>query len=314
MSNRINQKLARSSPPPRRAATAVALAVTSMLALPGVGATEIDTGNAELKLRWDNTVKYSAGARLKSASSTLVADSNLDDGDRNFGTGLIQNRVDLLSEIDLSYKSVGARLSGAAWYDSVYRSATDNDSPLTYNAASVRNDRFAPGTAKLHGRKAELLDAFLFAQGDIGGAPATLRVGRHALVYGETLFFGNNGIGKAQQPIDVVKALSVPNTQFKELIRPVGQVSGQIQLRSNLSVGGYYQYRWEASLLPGAGSYFSDVDFVGAGGERNTDRAGYIFQAQQRSERQKFRPGRPAGALDAAGHRPRLGLLCRSLP
>lgn len=240
------------------------------LAATGASASEIDTGNPDLKLRWDNTLKYSNAFRLKDKSAVLVGPphgANFDDGDRNFDKGLISNRFDLLSEVDLTYKNVGARLSGAAWYDSVYNRDTDNDSPFTYNALSVPHTRFTEATRKLHGRKGELLDAFIFANGELAGMPVTIRAGRHALVYGETLFYGMNGIASAQQPIDVVKAQSVPNTQFKELIRPVGQVSGQVQIRPNLSLGAYYQYRWEANRLAGVGSYFNFVDNIGAGVE-----------------------------------------------
>jgi hypothetical protein len=252
--------------PGNKTARALAAAFGALLAAQGAGAAEIETGNPDLKLRWDNTVKYSTAFRLKAQSADVV-DANFDDGDRNFGKGLISNRVDLLSEADLTYKNVGARISGAAWYDSVYNRHTDNDSPFTYNALSVANTEFTDAARRLHGRKAELLDAFVFANGQLGEMPVTVRLGRHALVYGETLFYGANGIAAAQQPIDVVKAQSVPNTQFKELIRPVGQVSGQVQLKSNLSLGAYYQYQWEANRLAAAGSYFSFVDNIGAGVE-----------------------------------------------
>jgi hypothetical protein len=256
---------------PRRHTHRLAVAVAVALAAASdLHAGVIETGNPELKLRWDNTVKYSAAFRLKDPSAGLIdgADAaNLDDGDRNFDKGLISSRVDLLSEFDLTYRNLGARVSAAGWYDSVYHRATDNNSPATYNGLSVDHTRFTEGTRSLHGGTGELLDAFVFAKFNLGDMPGAVRAGRHALVYGETLFFGSNGIANAQQPIDVVKALSVPNTQFKELTRPVGQVSGQLQLRTNLSVGGYYQYKWEPTVLPGSGSYFQTVDFLGDGAE-----------------------------------------------
>ena len=254
----------------RGTARALVVALGALCSAQDAGAGDVDTGNPEVKLRWDNTLKYSAALRLKAQSAELIATPdapNFDDGDRNFGKGLVSNRVDLLSEIDLTYRRVGARVSGAAWYDSVYNRHTDNDSPFTYNALSAPAGEFTDATRTLHGRKAELLDAFVFANGDVAGRPVTVRLGRHALVYGETLFYGANGIAAAQQPIDVVKGQSVPNTPFKELIRPVGQVSGQVQLASNLTVGAYYQYRWEANRLPGIGSYFNMVDNVGTGVE-----------------------------------------------
>lgn len=234
-------------------------------------AAEIDTGNPELKLRWDNSVKYSNGLRLKEASPLLIGTAeaaNQDDGDRSFRRGLISNRFDLLSEMDLSYQGFGVRVSGAAWFDTLYNQANDHDSPATANATSVPYNRFTTATEKLHGRKAELLDAFLFGRADMGDAKWTFRLGQHTVLWGESLFFGANGIAAGQAPIDVIKAVSVPGTQFKELIRPVPQVSGQLQVSPELSFGMYYQFGWEKSRLPAAGSYFSTLDFMGDGAER----------------------------------------------
>lgn len=249
---------------PVAAASAVVLAMSA----PG-RAMELETGNPDLSIRWDNTVKYSTGIRLKDPSPGLVADRNQDDGDRNFKKhGLISNRVDWLTEFDVKYQSVGARVSAAAWYDQVYNGSTDNNSPGTSNAFSVPSSEFPAATRRLHGRKGEILDAFVFGETTVAGRKLTGRLGRHALLYGESLFFGNNGIAAAQAPIDVIKALSVPNSQFKELLLPVEQVSGQVQFSPSLSVGAYYQFAWRKTRLPGVGSYFSTSDVLDEGGER----------------------------------------------
>ncbi|WP_369856690.1 DUF1302 domain-containing protein [Candidatus Thalassolituus haligoni] len=230
-------------------------------------ALEIDSGNPDLTIRWDTNLKYSAMYRLKQASDTLTADLNQDDGDRNFDQGLVSNRVDVLSEIDLTYNNLGVRVSGAGWYDQIYQQDTDNDS-TTGNAASVDQTEFTDDTRDLHGQKAEILDAFLFGRFDMAGAPTIVRVGKHTQVYGETLFFGANGIAAAQGPVDAVKALSVPNTQFKELLMPVNQVSLQTQLNSAWTLGGYYQLSWKKTRLPASGSYFSTIDFLADGAEQ----------------------------------------------
>jgi hypothetical protein len=253
--------------------TAIAAAVIAQLTmLSEAWALEVATGNADVKLRWDNTIKYSAAWRLRDASDVLVsnppASINQDDGDRNFGKGLISNRLDVLSEFDASYRMFGVRLSGAGWYDDVYNKSTDNNSPFTSNAVSVPNDRFTDATRKLHGRKAELLDAFVYGRAQFGETSASVRLGKHSLLWGESLFFGDNGVAGGQAPTDIVKLLSVPNTQFKELIRPTNQVSGQLQISPTVSIGAYYQFGWEKSRLPAAGSYFSRADFLDAGGER----------------------------------------------
>src|SRR3954452_17828770 len=67
---------------------------------------DIDT-KTDLKLRWDNTFKLSTALRVQGRNASLIANNNTDDGDRNFAPGFISNRVDLLSEFDISYKFVG---------------------------------------------------------------------------------------------------------------------------------------------------------------------------------------------------------------
>ncbi|WP_434576946.1 DUF1302 domain-containing protein [Pseudomonas sp. Z5-35] len=227
-------------------------------------AMQMDLGDSDWKLRWDNTIKYSQAWRLQGQDSRLVNaptanglyPSIQSQGDKNFSSGLVSNRLDLFSEMDLSRQNYGLRVSGAAWYDDIYNQDTD----------SSEQTHFLSETRKLHGRDAEILDAFVFVRGDLGeDSQGVARLGRHSLIYGESLFYGGNGIANAQGPTDVVKLLSVPGTQFKEILRPVNQISGQLQINPQLSVGAYYQFEWERSNLPGAGSYLSDADAIGYG-------------------------------------------------
>lgn len=244
-------------------------------------AAEIELANPDWSIRFDNTVKASALYRLHDADPVL-ADStrllvpgvpasafpqalNFNAGDDNFrNRGWVSKRVDLLSEFDAVYRrDFGLRLSGAAWYDQAYGGSTDAIDTLNgqapYNA-------MPDATRKLAGRKAEVLDAFVFGGWELSpGHKLNVRLGQHALVYGETLFFGDNGIARAQGPIDVMKLQSSPNAQFKEIIRPVPQVSGQLQLSPDLSLGAYYQFRWEADRMAPAGSYFNTSNNIWGG-------------------------------------------------
>ncbi|AYC32325.1 DUF1302 domain-containing protein [Pseudomonas cavernae] len=255
----------------RPAPFALSMAAALVLGAPAVQAFQIDTGDSDFSLRWDNTVKYSAAWRVEDQSSKLTEGRvalNQDDGDRNFDKGLISNRLDLLSELDLSYRNIGARLSGAGWYDTVYQDDTDNDDPTRANQRSVAFDEFTDDTRHLHGGDGELLDAFVYWNGELADRALSVRAGRHGLIWGESLFFGANGIAGGMAPVDVVKALSVPNTQFKEITRPINQLSGTYQLTDDLSLGAFYQLEWEETRLPGAGSYFSVSDTIGEGNER----------------------------------------------
>ncbi|MEX2473735.1 DUF1302 domain-containing protein [Marinobacter sp.] len=229
---------------------------------------QFDTGNRDLSVRWDTNLKYTAAFRVKDQEDQLIADPNLDDGDRNFDPGLISNRVDVFTEFDADYKGTGVRVSAAAWYDDIYNQSNDNDSPDTNNSLSVPHNRFTEDTRELHGKDAEIRDAFVYGDFNITDTMwGAVRLGQHSVVYGESLFYGNNGVAAAQQPIDAIRALSVPNSQFKEVALPVNQVSADFQLAPNFSVGGYYQFEWERTRIPSAGSYFSPADLLDAGGE-----------------------------------------------
>ncbi|MBI5594299.1 MAG: DUF1302 domain-containing protein [Deltaproteobacteria bacterium] len=223
--------------------------------------------DSDTKVQWDNTIKYSAGYRLNSQDAGLTNDINTDDGNRDFNRGFISNRLDLYSEMDVTHRNFGLRVSGAGWVDSAYLGNNDNDSPGTFNGTGS-NNQFADDTKKLQGLKAELMDAFVFGSGQIASNPASFRLGRHTLLWGETLYFATNGIAYGQAPLDFVKALGVPGTQAKELFMPVAQFSGQVQLVKDLTLAAYWQGEWRRSRVPASGSYFSDVDIFDAGGER----------------------------------------------
>ena len=251
------------------------LASCAMLAIPiSAEAAGIDVGNSDWDVRWDNTVKYSNAFRVSGQDSTVAGisspnNSNAVQGDRNFKLGLISNRVDLLSEFDAVFQNnTGFRISGAAWYDSVYNQKTDNtDVTATGNSTGPANN-FPGATSIIHGKDIELLDALVTHKFDMAADQSlSVKVGRFSQLYGETLFMGGNGIAVAQGPVDIIKAVSVPNSQFKEIMLPVGQFALNWEAGNGLNIGSYYQFEYRKDRLPGVGSYFSDSSIFGSGVE-----------------------------------------------
>jgi hypothetical protein len=219
-------------------------------------------------VRWDNTIRYTAAVRLFGQNASLISNPNSDDGDRNFAAGLISDRVDLLSELDISDGNFGFDASAAAWYDTVYHQANHNNWPSTFNPYSVPHNEFTSATQRLDGEDVDLLNAFIHGEFDAGNIPVTFRIGRHSLLWGESLFFADNGIAAGQAPIDAIKAASQPDAQAKEVFLPVAQASITVQPTPNTAISAYYQFEWRRTRLPGSGSYFSDADYLDAGGER----------------------------------------------
>jgi hypothetical protein len=262
---------------PRKFLVLIGAVILSLSATSSVRAFQIDTGNDDLTLRWDTTLKYGAMFRVAKQNPLLINGSNInaDDGDRNFSRGLVSNRGDILSEADISYKAgdlgtFGGRVSGAAWYDRSYNTSTDyNGLASGFNPTSVPPGEFPNGTRMIMGRDAELLDGFVFGSGNIGdGGGWSIRAGRHTVLWGESLIFAGNGVAAGQAPIDAAKATSSPGILAKELYMPVNQVSATFAPFRKLNLMAYYQLEWRRTRVPGAGSYFSSADMLDNGGER----------------------------------------------
>ena len=117
--------------------TVLGMAVAAALALPQIAAAyDFDTGNENISFRWDNTLRVNLQDRTAGQNKDMMANPNFDDGDRNFDTGTIFTRFDILSEMDFVWKqdwgSLGARVSAAGWWNPAYQSL-DNYSLQTAN-------------------------------------------------------------------------------------------------------------------------------------------------------------------------------------
>ena len=254
----------------RTAVTTLTAALASGSAL----AFEFDTGNPDVSIRWDNTVRFTSGVRVEGRNNLIGNSAISDEGTYSFDRGdFVANRFDLLSELDFVYKQrYGFRVSAAAWWDPAYDGTSkSNPNPPLVNIPSYVNHQYTPYTSRFYeGPSGEILDAFVFGKWDLGTVPTTLKVGRQSLYWGESLFLGGNlnGIAYAQNPLDLQKAFATPGAEAKELFRPLGQISATAQLTDTFSVGAQYFWQWQAFRYPEGGTYTGPVDFVFNGPER----------------------------------------------
>ncbi len=254
---------------------ALRAAIASLGAIAGsAGAFEINTGNPDLELRWDNSVRYNLGARVQSQDSAILGNANADDGDRNFKNGsIVTSRLDVLSEFDIVWrKNYGARVSAAGWWDPAYNNL-DDTSNATANTLqngipvagllSPYSKRYAKGVS------GEWLDAFVFANFDVAGVPVQVKAGQHTVYWGESLLLGGvvHGVAYSQNSVDLWKGLATPGSEAKELFRPRGGLTIQAQPASELSVVGQWFYNWQAVRLPESGTYLSPTDMLQFGGD-----------------------------------------------
>jgi hypothetical protein len=247
----------------------------TILAPGGAKAFDMYTGTyagQNLQITLDTTVEYSTFYRVNDPSAVLTNNPNTDDGDRDFRHGIVANEFEAVPVFDLKYGQYGVHVSGQFYLNTSYLQKSQNNSPSTYNPYTTASNRdFTSATRNINGQNAMLLDAFAYGSRSFGADNAqqiTVKFGRQTLLWGQSLFFSNNGIAAGQAPIDLITAQSLPNAETQQIVLPVGQAVVTYQPNEILTFQAYYQFEWEHDVFQGVGSYFSAGDFLDKGGER----------------------------------------------
>ena len=232
---------------------------------------EFDTGNSDLAVRFDNTLKLNYAQRVESANSTLSGSWNNNDGDRNFRSGSpVSERVDVLSELDVVYKQkTGFRLSSNTWYNHAYDDIGGNNASTNQISNGKPDSGHLSGYADRYynGPSAELLDAFVFTSAEIGDQSLlSFRLGKTTQYWGESVLSFAHGNSFGQSGIDIGKALTGPGTEAKELFIPRSQLSTSFTLNPQLTLAAQYFLDWNNARLPESGTYLGFNDSIQSGG------------------------------------------------
>lgn len=239
------------------------LTLALLLCLAGPAAAfQFTLGEVDASL--DTTISYGLNWRVAERDKSIIGIANGgtaygvngDDGNLNYDDDDYFSKVfKITSDLELKYKDYGVFLRGTAFRDFVNAGGNGGErTEITDNDA-----------LDLVGEDAELLDAYLWWNFELGGMPGTLRVGDQVLSWGESTFI-QNGINVIN-PVDVSK-LRLPGSELKEALTPVGMVSASLAVNELVSFEGFYQYDWEATKIDPPGSYWSTNDFAGYGGDR----------------------------------------------
>jgi hypothetical protein len=253
------------------------LAAASVATMPAQ-AFKFDTPD-DWSIRWDNTVKGNLMMRVQNQDPSIYdprrADPSLaanlaDDATYSVDKGnFVSQRADLLSELDVIWKDkLGFRISGAGWYDFAYDGSNDapssgptkafpafDSTAVNITAAPYELNDYAKD---YHYRGGELLDAFVFANFNIGDVYANVRVGRHTLVWGQSLLAVGtvHGFAGSMVALDLGKGLGTPGSEAKELFIPNDKISSTFQF-DNWTVSAFYAMGFEPLRWPAANTYFS---------------------------------------------------------
>ena len=217
---------------------------------PPAFAAEFSAG--ELQGSFDVTLSHGVAIRTAERDDALIG-INSDDGDRNYGRGVVSNTSGVTGEIELDHGSFGAfaRFHGLVDFE---------------NQNGRREHRALSEEAKdLAGRDFEVLDLYVTGAFEAGDAPVDLRIGNHVLNWGESTFI-QNGVNVVN-PFDVTK-LRTPGAELRDALEPVPLISASVAPTPALSVEGFYQLDWKKTEIDPVGTYFSTTDYVGAGAER----------------------------------------------
>ena len=242
----------------------------SLAAMGSAGAAEVRTGNPDVVIRWDNTIRLNLAHRAEGQDAYILNSPNFDDGDRNFDTGLVSARFDLLTEFDLVFRDrYGFRVSGAGWYDAAYEDLDNNHVVSSNHIVQGRQALGLPNQTDhyFRGPGGEILDAFAFARFDIGDMPLNIKAGRHTVFWGEAMLSPVHSLSYGQSALDLGKLFSVPGTEAKELFLPRTAISAQLQATSELSFAAQYFLDWEQARIPESGSFLGFNDHLLRGGQ-----------------------------------------------
>jgi len=154
------------------------VAVTVAAGLSGEAkAKRINSGNRNLVIRWDNTLRFTGGWRMQDPDPRIINNPASDESDSKFDKhDMVTSRIDLLSELDVVYKRKhGFRVSAQAWYDHAYHNTRVQQNPDLAGLgipSSYENNRYSNFTKKWYrGASGEILDAFLFSSVKLGKIP-----------------------------------------------------------------------------------------------------------------------------------------------
>lgn len=229
-------------------------------------AVEFSFADNEITGSIDTTLSYGQLWRVQGQDKTND-DINTNDGNRNFDTGLVSEVFKITSDLEASYRNYGVFIRGTAFYDTQIMDKRndyyDANSPAQPSQSTPRDNSFTRETRHKAGRDAQILDAYVYGNWDVGNMPVSGRLGKQVFNWGEGLFY-RNGVNTTN-PVDAAK-FRLPGSEVKEVLVPVEALSFNLGLTDNLSMEAFYQWNWKETAIDPVGTYFSETDLFADGG------------------------------------------------
>lgn len=232
-----------------------ALLVTTLI-LTSYSAQAIEFEQGELSGYFDTTISWGASWRVEDRDPDLIGryhpngnafSANTDDGNLNYGKGIISNALKVTHDLDLKYNNLGAFFRGTYFYD--FHNEDKNE------LSKAAKDKI--------GKDIDLLDAYISGNFNAGGRNLDIRVGKQVVSWGESTFISNSI--NTLNPVDVSK-FRVPGAELREGLIPTPMVWGALELSDNISIEAVYQTKFVHTEIDPKGAYFNILEGAGDGG------------------------------------------------
>ena len=282
----------------------LAMSIASVLAIPSMFASAANWNSGDWSVSFDSNFSLGTSIRVEEIDFATIGNSNqlnLDWRGYNPATNPIYSSADVwaltdaaystngdlgdlnfdnkkpfstlfkgVHELDVRYKDMGVFIRGMYFYDFELKDRSrDWTNPITgHSQDPCASDKASEELCS----DVRLLDAFFYSDFNLGDVPVSVRIGEQVITWGESTFI-QHGVNSIN-PVDVTRS-QAPGAELKEVFIPVGTVFASFELTESLSLSMYYQYEWERSRLPQAGSYFATNDFAGEGGQAQNIQLGF---------------------------------------
>lgn len=243
----------------------------------------------DVKLNLDSRVSAGALWRTEGASKSSIGlsyggtaySNNIQSAELAYGSGdLIYQTDKITSAFTASYQNFGIFARANYTYDpsqvsQQYLSPADYGQPpgkvLTQadraaQERAIRNHIANDGT---------ILDLYGYGSVRLFDHDLSFKVGKQIVNWGEsTLVF--NGLNSIV-PLDADKA-RLPGAELSELVIPTQQIFASFTATESISIEGWYQWKWEPTLVGTPGSFFPipDQDFTAMGGIAANTSFGFV--------------------------------------
>ncbi|TKJ80315.1 DUF1302 domain-containing protein [Pseudomonas sp. CFBP13509] len=216
-----------------------------------VSAAQFSVG--EIEGNFDSILTLGGSWSLQNPDANLLRNRGTDDGRRNFKKGENFSTIFKgIHDLELKYEGGGVFVRGKYWYDFKL-----TDDSLRYK--DINNSHRDTGSRS---SGAEVLDAFIYHNYQIGELPGSVRLGKQVLSWGEGTFItgGLNVIN----PVNVA-AIRRPGSEIKEGLIPVNLLYVSQNLTDEVSLDTFYQLQWEKTVIDNCATFFSQVDGLAHG-------------------------------------------------